>query len=1727
MAPDAAGEGDHHVQKFYEMARILNSMAEYETARSKIQSLLSSKKAADEELPFILASLDLMGLTYRREKSWDKAIEYHWSAIHRRREVQGIRHQATFESMTNLALDYSGMTSSTGWDTQVIRLTISSLQRGLAVSEKALTLLVHWGDMVLVELILDLAEGRMPMTTDLIRNIMNEHGQKGANAIELLLKWRKEDMETDECITWCIMESLSDDRFIPLFDLYGRKMGATNFLIQTLIEHGQPSRMETLVGGWESRAPLTVEWIPRAVRNPWFGQDQLESMLSQWTGEIHITDDLLVDILEKQDQGPEILRTLIHRPGGSILVTAHGLEAAARCEVNGVTVVKMLLDSSHETAVATTGGTILKITKNIIKGAVTNAAYGAELTKYLLERLETGESLTIDVVEEAAGNAKSGVEILRLLISHMGSEVFMTKEMLKRATQNLGCGYDVVVLLLDLPQPHIALVLDEGIVEAVASNQKLRLKIFNLLLQRVHNISVTERALLQCAKVGDAEMMDALIRRLGTSFVATDEIWIGLAGNNAHRRELLNIVLSHLGGNIVCSEAAILELFRQWDDVPLMLLFGRLGSNMTLTWNFVHRWRQIEREHVKAGSHYRNDGLWLETLSRDIKFTGNAFGMILEAYDIENIAPLFQRLGRDITVTGMCLESAATNYDGEAILRELLTWTPWGMPVTEKALRLAVRRGSAGALSLLLDEWCRSFSVPGWMAKKAAGSRDAAAKLKLIFGRSKGVMPNMNDVAEAAARSFDVKGLEYLLEHFPDEIQITDAMIEAAMNNYDSRMLTMIKDHKAGGLTITDNVIRTVRRADTLRWLFEHCGDAVPITANLMTAINTAHNIAHGVAKDMGLDGPDLDDDRTALLKAALAQCQLDLPVSEDTLVELARSFSSNEVSLFLDQIGNKFQLTRRMVCVSGPNESRPDQVLWVFLTRLHDEAILDHNVVLEIAENYDEDVMAYLFSRWGESLKITKDTIKAVANNSRRKQVMELMLEHACNELSPLGNSVIEAVLAHLDHASGLMRQLLVQLGRDIATTKQVEFAQLIRSAIKQSTQKVATVLIQPAPNTVDKELLSLLEEGRDLVTLASKFDQPEGDAKITEEMIVLVARQGTIQVQRFILNRLAEDIEITGAIIEAAADGGDNGKRFLKRCLLLINQLYGRVQITQEALFQAAKLLESEMVRFMLDVSNHEVSSVQPLLEAASENEGDAEKMASMLLSRVSCDTITEDAVVHVARLFPADLTALALTRKPMLISNRMIEAAAANCHGTGVLKLLFDYQHGDALVTEKTVEAAAGNSHAVEVLRYLLERGAQAVRITEAILTAAAANIKPAQVLEFITDHWADQLHITESIMQATVSNPCLTGLVWLVNRYAEALPITDELFEAAARRTIHDEDEAHNTIDGEHIVFFLLRLREESMPVTEKVMKAVVQVPFWHKHSLRDFLDRHKRFHLTEDVLRAAIGTCHLKRLLKIVTKAWRETAIPAEVLLEIAVQDTMWRGWKKSIKVVLHRKAHDEPISEAVIQAAAKLDKGAEVLGYLCDQRGDDIHVTEGVMSAAAAGRDAQEVLRFISRKWGAQELITEKVLKAAAGSPKGKVPLEEIVVEWGRKLPVTVEVVKAAAGNANGEDVLHLIARYWGELIEINEGVMEAAAGNTGGSGALRSIVDRWGTAVPITEKVVEAAAGNPKGKDVLLLMIWRWGKNLPITDAAMKAARENPNSRDILALIAERWASR
>ncbi|KAF2022634.1 HET-domain-containing protein [Setomelanomma holmii] len=183
------------------------------------------------------------------------------------------------------------------------------------------------------------------------------------------------------------------------------------------------------------------------------------------------------------------------------------------------------------------------------------------------------------------------------------------------------------------------------------------------------------------------------------------------------------------------------------------------------------------------------------------------------------------------------------------------------------------------------------------------------------------------------------------------------------------------------------------------------------------------------------------------------------IQIEEELVVQVARSFDEEVMTLLFQQKGDEIQVTEEMVEAAAGNEGSGQQAMKLLFDCEGDEIQITEGVVKAAAGNRrsGQEVMKVLLDREGDKIQITEGVVKAAAGNGRSGQeVMKLLLNHEGNKIQITEGAVVEVARRRFDEE--VMKLLLDRKGDEIHITEGVVEA---AAGNWRSAQKVMQLLL------------------------------------------------------------------------------------------------------------------------------------------------------------------------------------------------------------------------------------------------------------------------------------------------------------------------------------------------------------------------------------------------------------------------------------------------------------------------------------------------------------------------------------------------------------------------------------------------------------------------------------------------------------------------------------------
>jgi hypothetical protein len=230
--------------------------------------------------------------------------------------------------------------------------------------------------------------------------------------------------------------------------------------------------------------------------------------------------------------------------------------------------------------------------------------------------------------------------------------------------------------------------------------------------------------------------------------------------------------------------------------------------------------------------------------------------------------------------------------------------------------------------------------------------------------------------------------------------------------------------------------------------------------------------------------------------------------------------------------------------------EAKDENMVRNFLRLRGDTVRVTKDVVRAAARNSEsgEQVMRLLLERRGDKVKVTEEVLKAaVANSESEGQVMELLILDRCGDKVKLTEEVLKAAAGNAKIGVQVMELLLDRRGDEVEVTEEVLKAAVANSEIEGQVMELLVLDRCGDGVEVTEEVLQAAagNPGSGELVMRLLLDRREDEVKVTEE--VLKAAAGNFGsgelVMRLLLDRRGDKVKLTEEVLKAAAGNAMRG--------------------------------------------------------------------------------------------------------------------------------------------------------------------------------------------------------------------------------------------------------------------------------------------------------------------------------------------------------------------------------------------------------------------------------------------------------------------------------------------------------------------------------------------------------------------------------------------------------
>ena len=271
------------------------------------------------------------------------------------------------------------------------------------------------------------------------------------------------------------------------------------------------------------------------------------------------------------------------------------------------------------------------------------------------------------------------------------------------------------------------------------------------------------------------------------------------------------------------------------------------------------------------------------------------------------------------------------------------------------------------------------------------------------------------EIIERAVRSREaIASMQLLLDHWGQEIEITEDLVMVAASNYwhgpgEGVVQLLLKQEAAAGIRITEAILESAaknRNDKVMRLLLTDRGKEIKITeAVLEAAVSNRsserkeeilqllldHESAAGIRITEGMLKSAASNER--VMRAILTRRGKEIKITEAVLEAVAKSWvGCAMMRLLLEQQGEEIRITENVVIAAASNPVDPD-VFKLLLEKRGSDVRITQNVLLAAAVS-ELSTLRLLLERRGSEAVITEQFVEAAAKPYEGLENLELLRE-------------------------------------------------------------------------------------------------------------------------------------------------------------------------------------------------------------------------------------------------------------------------------------------------------------------------------------------------------------------------------------------------------------------------------------------------------------------------------------------------------------------------------------------------------------------------------------------------------------------------------------------------------------------------------------------------------------------------------------------------------------
>jgi nucleoside phosphorylase len=374
-------------------------------------------------------------------------------------------------------------------------------------------------------------------------------------------------------------------------------------------------------------------------------------------------------------------------------------------------------------------------------------------------------------------------------------------------------------------------------------------------------------------------------------------------------------------------------------------------------------------------------------------------------------------------------------------------------------------------------------------------------------------------------------------------------------------------------------------------------------------------------------------------------------------MIEVAAGTNSaraDSLALILERAGDEVEITNN-IFEAAARSYNGRETLALLLEKCGNELHVTDNILENAAGNWNgKDILGLLIEKCGDKVRVTEKMLLAAVHSQYGVDTVGLLLEKRRDEVQ-INDDVLKAAAKNLWCARDIVAVLLNSLGNSVKIPSDMIRATAADESDHRGRDVLALLLdtrreeVQNTPNLL-KTVVVNYQKGKEITEML--LDKLGDEIQLTEDVIMALATQGSVDTMKLLLQRRSSDVQITEDIVEKMASGGPRPRDMLAFLLEVPGM---EIPITHNVVKIAAANWKGEkLIQILLKWRGHEMEITQEIVKAAAGNMINGIEIMVLLLEKLGDETEITDALIKAAegKYHSAEIKALFLERRRGII-------------------------------------------------------------------------------------------------------------------------------------------------------------------------------------------------------------------------------------------------------------------------------------------------------------------------------------------------------------------------------------------------------------------------------------------------------------------------------------------